>query len=83
MIAAAAPRRFIPISTHLAAGGEGQYPQLREQAVMYCGVLHLVILSMVVLTSRWQNPASSSTHSSGGGELDGGGGFGRMFLGPF
>ena len=52
MIAAAAPRRFIPISTHLAGGGEGQYPQLREQAVMYCGVLHLVILSMVVLTSR-------------------------------
>ena len=50
---------------------------------MYCGVMHLVILSKTVITSRWQNPASSSTHSSGGGELDGGGGFGRMYLGPF
>ena len=55
-------------------GGERQYPQLRGQALMYWSVLHLRILSRVVPTSRSQNPASSSTHSSGGVDGDGGGG---------
>ena len=44
---------------------------------MYCWKLHLVILSMVVLTSRWQSPASSSTHSSGGAGFGGGESGGR------
>ena len=61
---------------------DGQYPQLRLHLSMNCGVLHLVILWMSVVTSSLQNPASLSTHGSGGvdgdggGEPDGGGGGG-------
>eukprot|EP00964_Phaeocystis_antarctica_P033841 scaffold19200_cov60-Phaeocystis_antarctica.AAC.1 len=40
---------------------------------MNCGVLHLVILWMSVVTSSLQNPASLSTHGSGGVDGDGGG----------
>ena len=47
---------------------------------MYCEIYHLMIVSMSVLTSRWQNSASLSTHAGGdgdGGEPGGGGGDGE------
>ena len=55
-----------------------QYWQLSWQPTMRGRVLHLMILSKSVLTSRWQNSASWSTHAGGGdgGGGDGGGGDG-------
>ena len=63
--------------------------QLSWQLAMIDGVLHLVILSMSVLNSRWHFSASLSTHAGrdgnggdgrepggGGGEGDGGSGDG-------
>ena len=44
---------------------------------MYRWNMHLVILSKIVITSRWQNPLSSSTHSSGGAGFGGGESGGR------
>ena len=35
---------------------------------MYCEICHLMIVSMSVLTLRWQNAASWSTHAGGGGD---------------
>ena len=55
-------------------GGEWQYPQLRGQTMMYRVVLHLVILSMSVLTSA-QSVASLSPHGGGDcGDREGGSG---------
>ena len=60
-----------------SSGGERlQCPQLSRQAIRKVGVMHFVILSMIVLTSLWQNPGSLSPHSrveGGSGEGDGGG----------
>ena len=41
---------------------------------MYCEIYHLMIASMSVLTSRWQNSASLSTHAGGDGDGGDGGG---------
>ena len=66
-----------PTVSDESASVDGQYPQLRLHLSMNCGVLHLVILWMSVVTSSLQNPASLSTHGSGGVDGDGGGiGFG-------
>ena len=41
---------------------------------MYCEICHLMIVSISVLTLRWQNSASWSKHAGGGGDEGDGGG---------
>ena len=54
-----------------SGGGRVQYPQLSLQVEKKCGVLHLVIKSSLVVTSRGQNSGSWSAHAADGGLSEG------------